>query len=440
VDTFELAEPGQASFGFMTAENAERVKRQKEAPIFVIIGNPPYNSKQVDENDNNKNRRYPALDLRVSETYGRDSAASLLAKLRDPYVKAIRWASDRIAKNGEGIVAFVSNNSFLTEIAFDGARKHLASDFESIYVLDLGGNVWKNTKLSGTTHNVFGIKVGVSISLLVRRREPRANAARIYYSRFDEYWRKEQKLDALDNFGKLDSVAWQEINPDDKNSWLTSAFHADFGSFIAIADREAKTSRDMDQPVVFKSYSLGVATNRDDWMYADSAAALERRVETFIKNYNFEVLRYHSEVGTQVEVDEFINNDSSFVKWTDRLKSALAEGRRLQFTRSKLRPSTYRPFVQRYLYFDASEPTQIQTAPALPGSTICGGKLGNRSNSVGAQQPFATFAAAGLTDLNFFGSGTVPQWFPFYSYKINNKSRRLEPSGFQLRARSAVPN
>ncbi len=169
VDTFELAEGGQGSLAFMTPENSQRVERQKQSPIFVIIGNPPYNANQVNENDNNKNRKYKVMDKRVSATYAKDSKATLLNKLSDPYVKAIRWASDRIGD--EGIVAFVTNNSFVDNLAFDGMRKHLAQDFDQIYVLDLGGNVRKNPKLSGTTHNVFGIQVGVSINIFVKKRK-----------------------------------------------------------------------------------------------------------------------------------------------------------------------------------------------------------------------------------------------------------------------------
>ncbi len=169
VDTFELAEEQQRGFDFFSAENSERVQRQQAAPIFVVIGNPPYNAWQLNENDNNKNRKYPTLDRRVSETYAKTSAATNKNALSDPYVKAFRWASDRLGD--EGIVAFVTNNSFINDIAFDGMRKALAQDFDQIYVLDLGGNVRKNPKLSGTTHNVFGIQVGVSITILVRKRQ-----------------------------------------------------------------------------------------------------------------------------------------------------------------------------------------------------------------------------------------------------------------------------
>lgn len=166
VDTFQTTEKVQTEFAFFNERNSERVERQRKAPIRVIIANPPYNAGQINENDNNKNRKYPELDRRVSVTYGKASRATLLRKLSDPYVKAIRYAGDRIGASG--IVCFVNNNSFVTEKTFDGMRKELEKDFDLIYVLDLGGNVRKNPELSGTTHNVFGIQVGVSINLFIR--------------------------------------------------------------------------------------------------------------------------------------------------------------------------------------------------------------------------------------------------------------------------------
>jgi predicted helicase len=167
VDTFDLAEGIQPSL--FAPENTERVQRQQAADITVVIGNPPYNAWQVNENDNNRNRSYPVIDRRVSQTYAASSNATNKNALSDPYVKAFRWASDRIGE--EGIVAYVSNGSFVDDLAFDGMRQELAADFDEIYVLDLGGNVRKNPKLSGTTHNVFGIQVGVAVTFLVRKRK-----------------------------------------------------------------------------------------------------------------------------------------------------------------------------------------------------------------------------------------------------------------------------
>ena len=135
-DTFELLEKEQGEL--FTRENTERVERQKATDMFVVIGNPPYNARQVNENDNNKNRKYKTMDPLLRETYSQDSKATNKNALSDPYVKAILWASKRIGT--EGIVAYVTNNSFLNGIAFDGMRKHLAQDFTKIYHIDLKGN------------------------------------------------------------------------------------------------------------------------------------------------------------------------------------------------------------------------------------------------------------------------------------------------------------
>ncbi|HPO63857.1 MAG TPA: N-6 DNA methylase [Candidatus Kapabacteria bacterium] len=167
VDTFQLAEESQPVL--FSEENTSRVERQKNTPIFIYIGNPPYNAGQANENDNNKNRKYPIIDKRVSETFGKDSKATLLRKLQDPYVKAFRFAIDKVQQTGEGIIAFISNNSFIEDASFDGMRKQLAENFDKIFIYNLKGNVRQNPKISGTTHNVFGIQVGVSINILVKK-------------------------------------------------------------------------------------------------------------------------------------------------------------------------------------------------------------------------------------------------------------------------------
>jgi predicted helicase len=259
-------------------ENTKRINRQKAAPIRVIMANPPYNAGQVNENDNNKNRKYPELDRRVSVTYGADSQATLLRKLADPYVKAIRFATDRIGD--QGIVCYVNNNSFVTEKTFDGMRKHLARDFDLIYVLDLGGNVRKNPKLSGTTHNVFGIQVGVSVNLFVKL--PRAKGverkpAKIFYHTVPVPWRKEEKYEFLEAKQSVAGVNWKQLKPDGKFNWLTSKNDEEFDEFLPIGSKEAKAGTSL--PVVFKTYSLGVSTNRDDVVFDFDAKRLAARVE-----------------------------------------------------------------------------------------------------------------------------------------------------------------
>ncbi len=165
VDTLDLARERQLTF--FNEKNTERVERQKNADINVIIGNPPYNVGQVNENDNNKNRKYDVIDKRIRQTYAKDSKATLKNQLYDAYVRFWRWATDRLGDR-PGVVCYVSNNSFVDQYTFDGMRKHLMQDFDHIYHLDLHGNVRQNPKISGTTHNVFGIQVGVGITLAIR--------------------------------------------------------------------------------------------------------------------------------------------------------------------------------------------------------------------------------------------------------------------------------
>ena len=268
VDTFELAEDRQLSL--FDPENTRRVANQKKAPMFVVIGNPPYNVGQVNENDNNKNRKYPTMDARVKDTYAKASTATNKNKLSDPYVKAIRWASDRIEK--EGIVAFVTNNGFLEGVAFDGMRKHLADDFDAIYILDLGGNARKGLKVSDA--NVFGIRVGVSINLFVKtgRAMYPSNTdgagsllPRIFYYRADDLWNKKQKFDFLNERGHIGNIDWQTIQPDARYTWLTEGLHPEFEIFIPMGTQKAKEARSEAVDVIFKTYSLGVSTNRDAW-------------------------------------------------------------------------------------------------------------------------------------------------------------------------------
>ncbi|PYX06077.1 MAG: DNA helicase [Acidobacteria bacterium] len=339
VDTFELAEAKQVPM--FTEKNTQRVERQKAAPIFVITGNPPYNAGQVDENDNNKNRKYPVVDRRVSETFGRGSTATLLRKLQDPYIKAIRWATDRIGL--EGIVCFVTNSGFIDDRSLDGVRSALGWYFEQIYVLDLGGNVRKNPKLSGTTHNVFGIQVGVSINVFVRKTGGQKDVCcPIKYASVDPFWRKEQKYEFLNHAGSISGVTWQVLKPDSKNTWITHGLRQDFDDYLPVsANAQAQH--------IFATDSLGVSTNRDAIVYAFQLPQLQETIKKFLDDYNLQTIRYeHS--GRPRDVDEFLSK--SLIKWSETLKLKLKRGARSEFDPLKFRNTLYRPFTTEYLYYD----------------------------------------------------------------------------------------
>ena len=341
VDTFELAESKQMPM--FTEENAERVERQKQQEIFVIVGNPPYNSKQLDESDQNQNRTYPALDARIADTYTADSVATLRNKLSDPYVRAFRWASDRIGT--KGIVAFVTNGSYIDQIAFDGMRKHLAEDFDRLYVLDLGGNVRKNAKLSGTTHNVFGIQIGVAIAVLVRTGKSERTLA---YARTDEFWTKNEKYDFLDAGNDINGVTWRPLYSDDKNNWLASDSADTYATFLPCGDKAAKRGSPT-TPTIFQLFSLGVVSSRDAYAYNFNQSSLTKTARTFVDVYGQAVAVLRQK---KVAPETLIDVADIRIKWTRQTKAALRRGDESEFKPQAIRDAVYRPFTRIALYFD----------------------------------------------------------------------------------------
>ena len=192
VDTLELnkSTKGQKEFSFFSDENTERIDRQEDSEINIIIGNPPYNANQQNENDNNKNKEYPSIDKRIKDSYVKNSNAQK-TKVYDMYSRFYRWASDRI--EDDGIIAFVTNSSFIDSKTFDGFRKSVFDEFNEIHIIDFGGNVRKNPKLSGTKNNVFDIQTGVAILFLIKK--PSLGKCKLFYlNPFEELEIKENKL------------------------------------------------------------------------------------------------------------------------------------------------------------------------------------------------------------------------------------------------------
>ena len=290
VDTFDLAEDRQLPL--FAPENTQRVDNQKRTPMFVVIGNPPYNMGQVNENDNNQNRKYMTMDKRVQDTYVKDSKATLRNKLSDPYVKAIRWASDRISE--EGVVAFVTNNSFLDAVAFDGMRKHLAQDFSKIYHIDLKGNgrtAGERRRREGG--NIFDdqIRVGVGISLFVKNAGPKVEKAEVWIYSVDDYLKARDKRRILTESSAYPDLPMKQTAIDRKHTWLTDGQRPEYETFIPVGTKEAKLAKSGNENVVFDLYSLGVATNRDILAYSFNRDLLRDRVCTFVEIYNSTVDR-----------------------------------------------------------------------------------------------------------------------------------------------------
>jgi predicted helicase len=425
VDTFELAEAVQPSF--FVKENTQRVKAQQETPIFVVIGNPPYNVGQVNENDNNQNRSYPQMDKRVSETYAADSNATNKNALSDPYVKAFRWAADRLKKHSdEGIVAFVTNNSFLDGIAFDGMRKRLAEDFDALYLLDLGGNVRKNPKISGTSHNVFGIQVGVSIALLIRHKQEEESPRRgdIYYYRTGEFWRRERKYQFLDERESYHQVEWEKVEPNKRHTWLTEGLQADYEDFLPLGTKAAKAG---EADAIFNLYSNGVKTNRDTWAYNFQADALSENIQGMIEVYNEHVDRYRR-LGTKPQINDFVVYDDTKISWSRDLKLDVKRGNLAKFNEDKVRQAVYRPFTKQYLFFDKIlneeiyQVTSIFPSKEAENRVIC-------LTAVGNTKPFHCLMTDTIADLHLTGDS---QCFPFYTYDEDGGNQRENISDWAL--------
>ena len=410
VDTFELAEESQPEL--FAVENTKRVERQKETKMFAIVGNPPYNAGQVNENDNNKNRKYEAIDKRVAKTYGKDSQATLRNKLSDPYVKAIRWASDRIG--WQGIVALVTNSGFMEGVAFDGMRKRLAADFDEIYVLDLSGNVRKNPSLSGTTHNVFGIQVGVSINFLIKTCDKKKTQADIFYARVGEFWRKEDKYRYLDSKRHYQDIKWKRIAPDSRHTWLTEGLHPEFETFMPMGTKDAKGKSGKAVDVIFKTYSLGVSTNRDAWARNFNRKVLSDNMKRMIELYNEQVYKWERRQDRDANIDEFLPIDSEKISWSSTLKQRLESKQIAEFSDTRVRRSLYRPFTKSNLYFDRMMNDRVLLYPSIFPTPETEGE--NRvicATAVGNKKPFHCLMAQQITDLHLTGD---TQCFPFYTY------------------------
>ncbi|MFN8378109.1 MAG: type ISP restriction/modification enzyme [Anaerolineae bacterium] len=423
-DTLGLAEHAGGQLGMFSEENAERVEREKGAPITVIIGNPPYNMGQANENENNQNRSYKVLDELLKKTYVRDSNATLRNKLFDPYVRFFRWATDRLGDR-DGIVCFVSNNAFVDGLAFDGMRKHLMQDFDCIYHVDLAGNArTTSSQRQKEGGNVFTdqIRVGVGITLAIRNRESKNK--RLYFFRVPDYLKATDKLKLLAEGASapLDSIPWVEMRPDAKHTWRIPENADEYAAYLPLGSKEAKQSRSGAEATIFELYSLGVASNRDEWVYAFGSDDLVSQVKRFIQNYNSEVFRYTQREDPQTTVDDFVNNDPSFIKWTDRLKLSLLSGQYIKFESSHIRTSVYRPYAKRLLYFDhLLNQRRYQQHRMLPVSTS---EAENRVilSTNHSQIPFSVQIANVIPCLDVGGRPT--QCFPFYVYEEDGTNRR----------------
>ena len=420
-DTFELLEPEQGEL--FTRENTERVNRQKAADMFVVIGNPPYNAQQVNENDNNKNRKYPVMDKQIEETYVRDSTAQLKSKLYDPYVKAFNWASKRIGE--EGVVAFVTNNGFLDGIAFDGMRKHLAQDFTKIYHINLKGNA----RTSGERRrkeggNVFDdqIRVGVGISFLIKKAETTSDPAEIWIYSVDNYLKTREKQKFLTNLGDYTNVPMKQTTIDKKHTWLTEGLRSEFETFCPMGSETSKKGMGDAEGTLFKTYSVGVVTARDAWVYNFNRGALTENLTQMMEYYNGQVFRWERQSSRDIKVNDFIDSDDTKIKWTRSLKSRLRTGTLSEFSAENVRTSLYRPFTKSHLYFHRMMNECVYVFPSIFPTPVT--ETENRAICVSSPRTNTSFHTLMIDVIPDFHLTGDSQCFPFYTYNEDGTNRR----------------
>ncbi len=431
VDTLDLAEQGVKSL--FAEANTARVERQKKTPITVIIGNPPYNVGQLNENDGNKNRKYELVDRRIAVTYAKDSAATLRRQLYDPYVKFIRWATDRICKSGNGIVCMVTNNGFLTGVAFDGFRRCLGRDFDCIYHFDLKGNA----RTSGERRrqeggNIFSdqIRVGIGITLLIRR-QGRASSRILYYA-VKDYWKAEEKNQYLQAVRSVSGVPWGELHADDRQAWLVPKNADQFAALMAIGGKAAKAGKTAAAPSLFKAYGRGVATNADAYVYDFNRSALVARATAMVEDFNSELDRW-KRTGQPEQLEGFLKVDEKAHKWIRNTKRTLLRGKHIRYSEAATRTALYRPFAKRLYFFDRafSEDT-YQFPRMLPTPAAEGESLLVAVTDRGSEKPFMAMVSRHIVDMHLVGAGASCQCFPFYVYDEDGSNRRENITDWSL--------
>ena len=397
---------GSFNLGGLSEENWIRIQEQNEKPISVIIGNPPYNANQQNENDNNKNREYPAIDRRIRETYIASSTAQK-TKQYDMYKRFIRWASDRLAD--DGIIAFITNRAYLEARQDDGFRQVASGEFTDIYVMDLGSDVRRNPKISGTTHNVFGIQTGVAVAFFVREKS-RLGECNIHYASREDAEVARDKLAYLKETS-LESVPFESITPDAKNNWLNQS-NSNFEQLTPLADRQTKLAKSADEErAVFGLYSLGIATNRDEWTFDLDRNVLAAKVRFFCDTYQNEMRRFETEQVDGNSISDWVNRS---IKWTTELESHLVKGDPLRFSGKNMTAALYRPFTVRHCYYaPIIDHRRYQLPRIFPSGSVEENKV-IYFLGVGARRPFSALASNLIANLALFVDGT--QCLPLYRY------------------------
>lgn len=337
-DTFESTEQEDTLDDSFFGTNDERLKRQQEKPITAIIGNPPYSIGQGSQNDNNQNISYPKLDKRLADTYVAKSNAGLTRGLYDSYVKAFRWASDRL--KGQGVIGFVTNGGFLNSNSTDGLRAGLYEDFNHLYIFNMRGNALGLGELRKKEGgNVFGggTRTTVAISILVR---DDSDSHELHYHDIGDYLSQKDKLNIISDFGDISAIDWQEITPDNNNDWLNQR-DPNYQKYAVLAG---------EQDSVFLNNSMGILTSRDSWVYGYSKEKVIQNAQRLIQNYNSELERLKDVPSSERKGQ--LNRNADYVNWSRKLERLAANDFEITYQPNGIKQSLYRPFTKKWVYHD----------------------------------------------------------------------------------------
>jgi predicted helicase len=392
--------------GSFADENLERVKRQNDARISVIIGNPPYNAWQQDYNARNPNRPYRRVDERIGQTYRARSKAQNTVALNDMYVRFWRWASDRL--RDDGVIAFVTNRNYIDKVAFDGFRKSIGEEFAEAWIMDLGGDVRANPKISGTMHNVFGIQTGVAIGFLVRDKS--AKGFKLFYARRPEDETAVDKLAFLESIQDFDRWEVTPLKPDPKGNWL-STDHPDWARFLPLADPTKGPGDNAGRvEAIFRLSSNGITTQRDEWTWAHDRRTLTAKARWFISAY--EAVRSKAK-----------GANPNSIKWDAELDRHLANGTSLEYDPAHEIEGQVRAFTRAWLYFGPKMNGRVYRLPWLYRPARRNPTIAFRG--VASQDQFTALAVDQLFDAGLVKTGNGrTQGLPRYRY--NSSGEQLD--------------
>jgi len=415
-DTFEMQDSPDLIADILP-ENSEQRKRQKESQIRVIVGNPPWRAGQKSVDDVAQNHSYPLLKKRVTESYVNSSINNNnKSRVYDLYIQAIRWASDRIRSSG--VIGIVTNCTWLEGNSMDGMRKFLVDEFSSIYVLNLRGNQrtqGERSRQEGGKVFGAGSRAPVAITLLVKN--PERTGCTIRYHDIGDYLSREEKLNQVKAFKGIGGLEnqWVEIQPDGYHDWLNKR-DAGFEKFMALGDKKGNS-----KSVIFKNYSLGICTHRDSWIYNYSAVTLRHQIQVMIYYYESERLRIlELNTLTQRGIIELVNNDSTKISWSDKLKNNLVRNEKLKLEDWRITIAQYRPFTRTHMYYSKKLNEMVYQIPQIfphcdaENLVIC-------MTGKGSSDEFSCQIFKNIPDMNSFAKGG--QCFPRWLYKKHDAEK-----------------